>query len=166
MQITQESLKELLHYNPETGVFTWIKKPNRKVLIGSIAGSILKTGRDIGRTNICLNRITFGAHRLAWLYMTGEWPTKVIDHINGNPQDNRFANLRSVSCRENSQNLRKQPAGGASGLLGAAKGSGGKWVAAIKINGKKKYLGRFLKPEDAHQAYVLAKREYHATCSI
>ena len=165
-EITQDFVKEWIKYDPETGIFTWLKKPNRRILIGSVAGSIKKTGRDIGRTIIRVNGIPLGAHRLAWLCVTGEWPVGVIDHVNGNPQDNRFKNLRDVSYMENSQNLREQPTGCESGLLGAGKGRRGKWVARIRINGKPKYLGEYAEPEDAHQAYVLAKRKYHTTCSI
>jgi hypothetical protein len=103
------------------------------------------------------------AHRLAWLYVTGSWPTHVIDHINGNPADNRFANLRDVTPQVNTHNQRRATKGRKTGsLLGAqwipAKQ---KWRAVIKHNSRVTYVGLFGTEQEAHAAYVAAKRVIH-----
>lgn len=164
--LSQEALKEWLSYDLETGIFRWLKKPNRRIVIGSIAGSAIKTGRHKGRTFIHVESCGYGAHRLAWLYVHGSFPKLFIDHINGDPGDNRISNLREVTAMGNSQNVRRQRSGSTSGLLGAAKGRRGKWESTIKVNKKKRYLGEFKTPQEAHEAYVAAKRKYHPTCTI
>lgn len=98
--ITQEELKESLHYDPDTGIFTWRKSkgPAKK---GTVAGKIYKSHPYI-KIGVC--RHSIDAHRLAWLYVYGEWPTMDIDHINRDPTDNRICNLRHVSRSENNRN--------------------------------------------------------------
>nr|WP_274383193.1 HNH endonuclease [Cupriavidus gilardii] len=107
------------------------------------------------------------AHRLAWLYMTGSWPSSNIDHINGVPWDNRWANLRDTPQSVNAQNLRRPRRDNKTGFLGVSpdRRRGG-FIAQISANGRCRYLGRFPTPELAHQAYVQAKRQLHAGCTI
>lgn len=164
--ISLERLREVLTYDQKTGIFIWNIKMNRRITIGSIAGSADSRGRNAGRVSIYIDGQRYFAHRLAWLYVHGYMPDGYIDHINGNPADNRISNLRPVTPMGNSQNRRKQQRGYASGLLGAAKGRRGNWVARIRVNRKTVYLGEFKTPELAHTAYVAAKRRLHPTCSI
>lgn len=106
-------------------------------------------------------------HRLAWLFKTGEWPKSSVDHINGDTTDNRPENLRVLSHAENMQNIRKAHRDNQTGLLGVSKcGRSKKWVAVISIAGARKRLGRFNSPQEAHQAYVAAKRKHHSACTI
>ena len=112
--------------------------------------------------------VKFRAHRLAWLAMRGEWPLLDIDHINGDRQDNRWQNLREASRATNAENQRKAKRGTISGLLGVsfAKDTG-RWAAQIQVQGKNKNLGRrFPTAEAAHAAYLQAKRQLHAGCTI
>lgn len=98
--ITQEQLKLILNYDPETGEFNWLVKPRNRASIGGVAGHLRKNGYR----EISIKGKKYYAHRLAWLYMTGSWPKEHIDHINGNPSDNRFCNLREATRSQNMHN--------------------------------------------------------------
>jgi hypothetical protein len=107
------------------------------------------------------------AHRLAWLYVTGAWPTFHIDHINGDKADNRIANLRDVDRNMNLQNIKRAPAHSKSGLLGASfHSSTGRWASRVYAAGRQRSLGLFDSPEEAHAAYLAAKRRLHEGCTI
>ena len=109
---------------------------------------------------------TYQAHRLAWFYMTGAFPEKFIDHINGVRNDNAFANLRQVDNAGNMQNTRQAHRNNLTcGLLGVSKTRTG-WRAMISVGGKNIYIGRYDTPENAHQAYLERKRVLHPTCTI
>jgi hypothetical protein len=104
------------------------------------------------------------AHRLAFLYMTGEDVGVDVDHINGCRSDNRWANLRPASKALNSQNVRlpRKTAGRTSKFLGVHWSKcHGKWQARIQIDGKKKHLGVFDNEEDASRAYIEGKARLH-----
>jgi hypothetical protein len=167
--ITAERLRELLHYDPDTGVFTWkVDHPNRRA--GSIAGTQAKHEVTSYRM-ITADGRRYYAHRLAWLYMTGEWPAHEIDHLSGDGIDNRWCNLRDVTKAINQQNLRVARAHSATGLLGAfplkRKNAAGKlFFSTIVVDGKATYLGTFYTPDEAHAAYLAAKRALHAGCTI
>jgi hypothetical protein len=149
--ITQEEVKELLDYNPDTGVFTWKVRRGGSVSVGDIAGTLHHTSYLL----IGIKGKIYSAHRLAWLYMTGNWPKQDIDHINGNRVDNRFDNLRDVSSRENSSNTYKHRNGK---LVGCSyHRCHKKWMAQIVINGENIGLGFFPTEQEAHQAYLTAK---------
>jgi hypothetical protein len=158
--VTQERLKELFYYDPGMGLF--IRRISRhKHLKGEVAGSFLKNGRiEIG-----ISGSVYYAHRLAWLYVYGAWPKNLIDHIDGNPANNRISNLRDVTHSENSQNQIKAKANNKTGFLGVYI-HGGKYRAVIRVSGKDKYLGCFDTPKEAHEVYKIAKRIHHSTCSI
>lgn len=160
--LTQARLHEVLHYDPRTGQFTWIANIYRKKLAGTIAGSIVTDGY----WRIGLDKKAHKAHRLAWLYMYGEWPD-VIDHIDGNRLNNRISNLRNASRSINCQNLKRANTNNkSSGLLGVTRYKCGVYGATIRVNSKNKYLGSFANPTDAHAAYLVAKRKFHPGCTI
>lgn len=161
MPLTQEKLKELMSYDPETGLFNWLRPPRgyRKGReLGANSKGYVLIGVDGGR---------YLAHRLAWLYVHGNFPNCCVDHINGNTKDNRIENLRDVSVQVNSQNRKKAQSNSKSGLLGAAfYKRTGKWQSTIRVNGRHKALGYYDTPEQAHDAYLSAKRQLHAGCTI
>jgi len=138
--ITQERLKELLHYDPDTGIFTRNIRTASCVSVGDIAGNTRKIdGYHVIR--ICGQR--YPAHRLAFLYMEGSFPPYHVDHINHIRNDNRWCNLRRVKCTENLRNRTLQ-SNNTSGINGVNwhkhKRS---WEASIRINKKRIYLGAF-----------------------
>lgn len=159
--LTQERLKYVFSYNPETGLFTRLVAISRKSKVGEIVGTINKNGYTVIR----LDNETNYCHRLAWLYMTGSYPTNHIDHINGNRSDNRFCNLRDVLEQINHQNIRKPHKDSKSGFIGVTKDKK-KWASYIYINGKQTRIGSFNTPEEAHAAYIEAKRVCHDGCTI
>ena len=153
MDELHKQLLENIHYDPETGIFTWIKQKAQRTKIGSIAGK--KDNK--GYVQLTYDYKNYSAHRLAWFYVYKEFPSKALDHINRNKEDNRISNLREVSSAENSQNrsskgywLQKAP---------------NIWRSKIVVNNKTIYLGLFKTEEEAREAYVKAKREYHPTWS-
>lgn len=154
--LSQERLKELLSYDQSTGLFTWLSRTSNRVSVGDIAGSAGK----LGYVYIRLDGVRYLAHRLAWFYVTGEWPSNNVDHIDGNPSNNRLGNLRNVTQSGNLQNQRRAHSGSTSGVLGVYP-SRKRFTASIKAEGKKKHLGQFDTKEQAHAAYVNAKRVFH-----
>jgi len=173
--LTQDRLKELLNYDSDTGVFTWrIARKGSGRLVGDVAGCLAPHSNGVGgkaRTRdlvlIGIDYKLYRAHRLAWFYVHGSWPNK-IDHINGDPTDNRIVNLRDVTSQINSQNIRKSQPYNSTGMLGVAVDkSRNCFKSEIRLpDGKKKFLGRFKTAEEAHNAYVYAKRIYHEGCTI
>jgi hypothetical protein len=153
--ITQARLKELLHYDPDTGVFTY-RVTSRWYTAGGVAGGLTPVGyRTIG-----IDRKGHLAHRLAVLYMTGAMPPSDVDHVNGVKSDNRWRNLRVATRGENQQNIRGPRGHNKTGLLGVRLWRG-KFRAQIVHAGKQFYLGCFSTPEEAHAAYLKAKAELH-----
>ena len=154
--LTQERLKELLDYDPETGVFVWKVNKNR-----ARAGATAGTKNNRLYTVIRIDRKDYTAHRLAWFYMYGTWPKDQLDHINRVRNDNRIGNLREATMQQNQWNpsKRKDNSSGYTGVGWHKKTE--KWMAYIVINMKQKYLGLFNTPEEAHTAYVKAKEEHH-----
>lgn len=159
--LTVERLRALLHYDPETGVFTR-RVGVKGAAAGTIAGDV--TGHGYGR--IAVDYMRYHAHRLAWFHFYGRWPVGDVDHINGVRTDNRIANLREGSRGDNMQNQRAPRRDNRSGLLGVEVHRTGRFTARIKANGKRYYLGIFDTPEEAHAAYIAAKRRLHSFCTI
>jgi len=149
-------LKELVSYNAETGELFWKARMSDKTPAGKLAGS----KRKDGYVCITIRGARLTAHRVAWAIHTGSWPKKYIDHINGDPSDNRFVNLRDVSQSENIQNLYAAKSHNKLGLLGVVRDKK-KFAARIVVDGKRLSLGNFACPQDAHEAYVKAKKHYH-----
>lgn len=154
-------LRDLLSYEPATGDLRWIAIPNRRIKLGSKAG----TQGSNGRSYVIVNRKRIAAARIAWLLTTGTWPDGHIDHINGDPSDDRLVNLRNVCVRTNAENKRKPASQNKTGFLGVHKAYG-RFKACLQVAGKTKHLGSFDTPEAAHEAYVLAKRQFHEGCTL
>lgn len=155
--VTYERLRELLSYSKTTGVFKWRRPTSFKHKRGDVAGAVV----GHGYVHIELDGRSYGAHRLAWLYVKGSWPEGQIDHRNGLRADNRFANLRDGSRSFNQQNQRTAQSRNLTGLLGVS-ASGSKFKARIVVDGAQRHLGTFSTPKKAHAAYVCAKRLVHA----
>jgi len=153
--LSQDLLKDLLRYNPETGEFRWaIVK--RGCGFGKIAG--FRARKDYRRIRI--NGEPYQAHRLAWLYMYGDWPIDQLDHINGNKDDNRIINLRSVSHLENHRN-QKLRSTNTSGVMGVSwHKPASKWQAQVKVKGESIHLGSFSEFADAVAARQEANVKY------
>jgi hypothetical protein len=154
--ITQEYLREILDYNPETGLFIWKINRGRLCKKGNTAGSI----DSWGHLQICINSRKRLAHRLAWLYVYGTEPKQQIDHIDGNKQNNAISNLRDVNQTLNQQNRTKARKDSSSGLMGVTK-EGSKYKAQIKAHKKTFYLGMFQTAQEAFEAYKQAKLQLH-----
>lgn len=114
--VTQEQLKELLEYQPESGEFVWLAAKSRRVKVGAKAGSLRRVN---GYTTIRIDGQRYRSHRLVWLYSYGVFPEKDIDHVNGNRNNNCLENLREVSRSENSRNVRMK-SNNTSGFTGAS----------------------------------------------
>ena len=162
--LTQERLKEFFSYDPETGDFVRLKRGGEtgknvsRWQPGQVAGSITNRGYRVIR----FGDFTYSAHRLAVLYMTGEWPADSVDHVDGDFANNRWSNLRECSHPENLHNIKK-PASNTSGFLGVYRKQK-KWASQICAYGKQMYLGSFATREEAHSAYLAAKANYHQDC--
>jgi hypothetical protein len=153
--LTAERARELLDYSPETGALTW-KVDRRIKCAGKIAGSIHKPGGRLKCVHVGIDGHHFKAHRIAWLITHGLWPEFRIDHINGDPTDNRLVNLREASPAQNSANS-KCHADNMAGLKGVSwHKRQGRWSARIYVCGTRHFLGYFDDPADAHKAYAQA----------
>jgi hypothetical protein len=150
---TQTRLKELLHYDPITGRFTWIAERRRRVKAGTPAGS----KHNKGYLAIRIDAVACLCHRLAFLYVHGFLP-KQIDHINGDRTDNRISNLRAANNQLNSRNSSLR-SNNKSGVCGVSWDKN-KWAARIHTGSEYKYLGRFDDLDEAKRAYSEAKKRY------
>lgn len=166
MMLTCEILRQLLNYDPVTGVFTWKIRPGSDQptnswntrFVGKVAGS----RNRYGYLSIRVGSRAYRAHRLAWLYMTGGWPQDEIDHIDCDKLNNRFSNLRDCGHAENAWN-RPAQRGNKSGLKGVSLSSKGarRYYSSIRASGKRVHLGCFHTAEEAHSAYVEAATRLH-----
>ena len=156
--LTPERVSELFNYDPLTGVLTW-KRSRGGQVSGSHAGCITEDGYR----RVTTGRRSYLVHRLIWMLVYGAWPTNTIDHINGDKLDNRITNLRDVTRKTNKENMRKPRKDNTVGVLGVhwhkyMK----KFQASIRTNGERIHLGTYNTSEEAHQAYLTAKRQLHA----
>lgn len=156
--LTVDDLRSQLHYDEVTGVFTRIAVAHSShAKIGDRAGYV----DAAGYVRIFVLGRQYRAHRLAWLYLHGTWPAGEIDHIDSNKLNNAANNLRDVPKNINQQN-RKRSTRSVSGLLGVTSSpDGSRHVARIRIGGITRRLGSFRTAEEAHEAYVAAKRLGH-----
>lgn len=154
---TADRVREIYDYNPITGLFKRKVRTSNRIKIGQIAG----TENAQGYILLTVDSIRYLAHRIAWLYVHGEMPGDMIDHINGNRSDNRIDNLRQANNAENLRN-RGKTASNKSGFKGVSFDKRTqKWMARIGVGYQARFLGRFDTPEAAHTAYVDAAQKLH-----
>lgn len=162
------TLLKLLHYDPETGIFTWLPRPIQQQQdkswnarwAGKRAGSHWVGSRSGPYWKLVILWQVHYAHRIAWFYMTGEWPEEDIDHKDGDGVNNRWANFRLATPSQNHQNM-KPRTDCASGLKGAYYDKRrGRYFSQITISGKLRRIGTFSSAEEAHAAYC-AEAEKH-----
>ena len=155
---TQEFLMEVLDYNPDTGVFLWKERPSfpkkwNTRYVGTVAGRVSAAGHR----GIQIDEIRYVAHRLAWVYVHGGPPSDQLDHINGNRDDNRVANLREATSQQNNHNSRgKSRCGLPKGVAVNYKG----FRAQIRVDGKNRHLGTYPTPEEAAAVYAAEARKH------
>jgi outer membrane protein assembly factor BamB len=160
--LTAERLRELLDYNPLTGVFYWKQNYHRR-LIGSAAGSLFVTAKGYRYLRIRVSGRNYFSHRLAYLWMTGKWPDHHVDHRDGNGLNNRWRNLRDASQSQNRANATcRRNKVGLKGVTAHKSPCTGivRYEARIAVDGKRICLGTFLTPEVAHAAYVAAAEKH------
>jgi hypothetical protein len=155
--IDQNYLKSRLRYNPDTGEFIWLSVSS---LSRTRVGSIARARDSNGYRIIKLKGKRYYQHRLAWLYVYGEWPSALIDHIDCDPSNNRISNLRLATYGQNVSNSKKVIS--ASGYRGVyLMKSTGRWLACVTSNGKRTNLGYHATKEEAFEAYKVAAIKLH-----
>lgn len=159
--LTHSRLTQVVNYDPKTGVFRWLKVArNTGIRVGAVAGGVQKA---TGYYRIQIDGSCYFAHRLAWLYMTGEWPRETVDHRDRNKLNNAWTNLRAASPSQNTQNIGRRSTNRV-GLKGVTR-SRTRFMACISIDKKQTYLGTFETAEEAHAAYVAAASKHHGEFS-
>ena len=160
MELTQQHLKELLHYDKETGIFTWKISRCNSIKIGDEAGNKHNAGYLIIGISILSVPKRYLSHRLAWLYVYGEFPKEHIDHVNHDRKDNRIDNLREATQKHNCRNASKYKTNksGINGVNWHKRVK--KWRAEIKVNGKKIHLGYSTDKNEAICARLHANKLY------
>lgn len=157
--VTADELRKIVSYDPDTGVFVWLVDRLRSKA-GSVAGSVWTKPNGRKYLIIVIGKRNYYAHRLAWLYVHGEWPTDQVDHIDGNGLNNAISNLRAATAAENCRN-RGANSNNKTGLKGVHLSRPGKWRASLRIGNRLKHLGYFSDPAEAHAAYCAAAAEAH-----
>lgn len=161
--VTPDRFRECFQYNPSTGALYW------KVSRGRVAaGAKVAFVRTDGYVGVSVDGVRCVAHRVIWAIVYGHHPEHQIDHVNGDRQDNRIKNLRDVPHLVNMQNMRDAQSHNKYGhLLGAHfHKNDRRWRSNINVGGKLVSLGAFDTEQQAHEAYVQAKRAYHPGCTI
>jgi len=154
LTLTQAELRELLHYDPATGIFRWLVDRKGTAKAGTVAGMLDANGY----VRIYVKNKPYRANRLAWFYMTGEWPSDMVDHEDRDRANNRWKNLREATRGQNRANSRPNCNG--LGLKGV-KRKGRKFEAQINFKGEKIYLGLLSTAKQAAAIYALAARDLH-----
>lgn len=156
--LTAARLRELLDYDPLTGILRWRVYRCHVALAGDEAG-VLKSD---GYCYVTIDGVSFRRNRLAWLHVTGDYPALQIEHEDTVKHHDWISNLRLATNGQNQQNQHRAHKGTRSGLLGVTWDKRRqKWWARIKLDGKVKHLGFFDDRYEAHRAYLVAKRLYH-----
>lgn len=168
--LTHERLRRLIDYDPDTGVFTWLTRDRSEFAndnvygtwntryAGTTAGVL---DRSVGYVKIAIDDRKHWGHRLAWFWMTGEWPTCEVDHRNGHRNDNRWANLRAADKAQQQANVGLR-SDNQSGFKGVCRNhqNGKPWRATIRKDGRQRHLGFFDTAAEAGAAYARAAVEH------
>lgn len=160
-RLTRERLLQFLTYDPDTGVFRRVFDGTKGMRAGDVAGGVNPNGYWVIR----IDGVSYSAHRLAWLYVYGEWPDQQVDHTNAVKDDNRIANLRDLSPSANQQNRKTPLPNNKLGVLGVSPRKG-KFRARITVEGRVIELGKFATLEKAESAYLQAKQQMHPTSPV
>lgn len=158
MTLTAGRLRELLRYDPETGMFIHLVTRCGRAVAGNSAGHASRRKNGHSYLMIKIDDRTYAAHRLAFLWMTGSWPTDRVDHVDRNGLNNRWENLRIATRSQNGANAvyRKN----STGLKGVTCRKHGRYQAQIQVAKRRIYLGMYGTPEEAHTAYAVAAERY------
>jgi hypothetical protein len=161
-KLTFSEVRRILDYDPDTGLFRWKHRPEMSgQRNGKFAGALAGNVRPDGCIDIKIHGKLYRSHRIAWFWMTGEWPSAQIDHRDLNRGNNKWNNLREATHSQNLWN-RGINASNTSGYKGVSYNKGcKKWQAYISVSGRRRHLGLFATPEEAHAAYSLAATELH-----
>ncbi|MBT1949615.1 HNH endonuclease [Enterobacter kobei] len=156
-ELTAEMVRELLEYDPTTGLLTW-KTCRKKVQKGSVAGSVCGNGRKL-YVKVRIGRL-YRAHRLIWLIVTGEWPKYHIDHVDNDGTNNRWSNLRLATLNQNQHN-RELSRANLTGYKGVSRANNlsKPYRANITIGRERRHLGYYRSAEEAAHAYDESARE-------
>jgi hypothetical protein len=155
-RVTLERLRGLVSYDPDTGLFKRLTK-NRGPKLSSL-GDIAGTKHPNGHTYVTVDGRKYSASRLAWFYITGEWPNGIVDHRDWDTSNNRFNNLRVASPSQSSSYRRKVPRRKGPDLPRGVFVARRRFMAKIRVNRKERYLGTFDTPEEAQAAYLETAR--------
>lgn len=158
--VTAERVRALFRYNRRTGELI-----RRTTVGGALAGSVAGNVQRDGRVQLYIDGRNYKAHRVIWLLITGAWPRYEIDHRDGDQSNNRWRNLRDVPHRVNIENRRGPTRANPHGLAGVTMNHR-RFMAQIKVDGKRMYLGTFDTAEQAHAVYLEAKRLHHSGCTV
>lgn len=159
---TAERVRELFEYDDEVGALRWRISQSSRAKVGAVAGNIRKDGRRC----VCVDGVQYLAYRVIWLHHKGTWPNDEIDHWDTDHTNDRIGNLRDVTGAVNAENKRHPRSDKRFGTLLGAYPSGARWRAQIGVDRKVKHLGSFDTEQQAHAAYLNAKRELHDGCTI
>lgn len=154
LQLTAERLREVIEYDPDTGIFTWrVSRP------GCVAGRLAGTIKPEGYRQIEIDGRLYRGARLAVLFMTGQWPPagRLVDHKDGVRDNDRWENLRVVTPAQNAMNRRATTA---SGRVGVYPVKGGRWAATIWLDGRNRNLGTHESMKAASAVREAAERRY------
>lgn len=153
--LTAARLREVLAYDPASGVFMWLKQLAGRGRVGTIAGAVTMPN---GYRVVTIDKKQFRAARLAWFFTHNEWPPEMVDHINGDRADDRIANLRRATRAQNLANAKDKA--GSSRLKGVSWDKARKlWRAQIQVDCRNRFIGRYATEEAAHAAYMVRAEE-------
>lgn len=157
--VSVERLREAFAYDPTTGVLTWLISRRGQARPGDVAGCV-----NHGYRVTKIDQQVLMVHRVAWALTHGRWPAADIDHIDGDPSNNRLSNLREATRGQNMQNRRGAQRNSRSGVIGvwkAKKDLSKPWKAVIVVDRRAQHLGYFASKEEASSAYLAAKKAVH-----
>lgn len=169
MNLSSEFIQECLDYNQHSGILTWKLRPRNhfetdkgwKISSAKFSGTEAGSCNGNGYLQVHISGRICLAHRLAWVLAFGRWPKNNIDHLNGDKSDNRLSNLREATNSENqrNKNLSKNCTSGAKGVSFCK--ATGKWMVTLKIDGKTRFLGRFILKSEAASVAISARNQHH-----